>query len=65
MKSGRLQSTIRQAFPAKVGSSKGLDGKMAIDPHQRLKGDSEALRYLAEERRLTMETINSFNSDWR
>jgi len=51
---------INQAFPTKAGT-KNLDEKMAKEPHAMLLGDAEAMRYLTEERRLTLETINKFN----
>ena len=50
---------INQAFPAKAGPRK-LDEKMASESHAMLLGDAEAMRYLIEERRLTLETIKSF-----
>ena len=34
---------------------------MALEAHERLLGDAEALRYLIEERKLTHETIEAFN----
>lgn len=58
--SRKPQGTIRQAFPARAGSSKGLDEKMATEPYGRLLGDPEALRYLSDERKLTRDTIEAF-----
>jgi hypothetical protein len=53
-------NAIKQAFPVKAGT-KILDEKMALEPHAVLLGDTEAMRYLTEERRLALETIKKFN----
>ena len=55
------QAAIKQAFPVKAGSRKGLDEKIALRAHEELLGNAEALRYLTEERKITIETIKTFS----
>lgn len=58
--SRKPQGTIRQAFPSKARSGKGLDEKMATEPHGRLLGDPEALQYITGQRGITLETVEAF-----
>jgi len=53
------QDGIKQAFPSKV-KGKVLDEQIALKAHETLFKDEEAVRYLTEERKISLETAKTF-----
>ncbi len=54
------QGAVRQAFEDKETPSIVPDDKKAVEAHERLVTDSEALRYITEARGISMETVKAF-----
>lgn len=53
------QDGIRQAFPSQV-KGKVLDEQIALQAHERLLKDEEAVRYITEVRKISLETAKIF-----
>jgi twinkle protein len=58
--SRKPKADIEPAFPEKTAPKKDLDEAPILEAHDRLLNDPEALRYVTEERGISLETVKYF-----